>query len=96
MQKLIGFFDGVQLNNKEDWQPQKVQNLVLMLEVVRLFVNPRATPTNTLSNQEYMRKAGLLEPIITLALNDSIPTKVKQEVIIFESFWKKKKEKSQN
>lgn len=60
---------------QKKWPAQKVTNMLMMLELVRILVSP--TNPNANANQMAMNKQGTLETILRLTLkDDKLPEKV--------------------
>jgi hypothetical protein len=58
------------------WKPQKITNMLMMLELVRILVAPSNPNAN--ANQLAMNKQGTLETILRLTLQDNkLPDKVR-------------------
>ncbi|TPX37537.1 hypothetical protein SmJEL517_g00638 [Synchytrium microbalum] len=61
------------------WQPQKVVNTGLILELIRILVMPNNP--NTPMNQNVMNSVHLITPVLDLAMSQTIPTKVKAQAL---------------
>ncbi|KAJ3388906.1 hypothetical protein HDU84_009320 [Entophlyctis sp. JEL0112] len=61
------------------WSDQKIVNAELILELIRILVVPNST--NTVGNQKIMNQAGILPPIIDLALCERVPARVRVQAL---------------
>ncbi|CAG8436175.1 9501_t:CDS:10 [Diversispora eburnea] len=59
----------------QDWQEQKVENSIVLLDLIRILVLPNNT--NTVTNQNVMKQCGVLKPVVELALSSNAPSIVK-------------------
>lgn len=77
IQSLVPFFD-FELTNGNTWNNQKVQNILLMLRLVRVLVSPKNTQQNIVACQKIMFQCRLL----TLLCNFMFAGGVKTEILI--------------
>ncbi|CAG8460120.1 7921_t:CDS:10 [Paraglomus brasilianum] len=60
-----------------DWHDQGTNNILVLLELVRILV--AQNNTNTTTNQRVMNQCGMLKPVIELALASNAPSPVKTQ-----------------
>ncbi|KAK5608469.1 Vesicle-mediated ER to Golgi transport protein [Crenichthys baileyi] len=63
------------------WSAQKVTNLHLMLQLVRLMVSPVNSPGATASSQKCMYQCGLLQQLCTILMATGVPADILTETI---------------
>ncbi|KAJ2160088.1 Vesicle-mediated ER to Golgi transport protein [Coemansia sp. RSA 552] len=63
----------------QDWPPQHARNMLVVLDVVRMLIQPGNT--NTAANQTAMQRSGALPPLLQLALADDAPPPVRAQAL---------------
>ncbi|GAA6098363.1 general vesicular transport factor p115 isoform X2, partial [Tachysurus ichikawai] len=63
------------------WSAQKVTNLYLMLQLVRVMVSPVNSPGATASCQKSMFQCGLLQQLCTILMASGVPADILTETI---------------
>ncbi|KAF9116419.1 hypothetical protein BGX27_002778 [Mortierella sp. AM989] len=83
IQRIPALFDEEEINNerrhdpsmKEMWSDQKGNNMIMVLELIRVLVVP--DHSNTAPNQKSMYQSGILQLLIDLSLTSNAPQRVK-------------------
>ncbi|XP_047221619.1 general vesicular transport factor p115 isoform X1 [Girardinichthys multiradiatus] len=68
-------------NDNSGWSAQKVTNLHLMLQLVRVMVSPVNSPGATASCQKCMYQCGLLQQLCTILMATGVPADILTENI---------------
>ncbi|MED6263770.1 Vesicle-mediated ER to Golgi transport protein [Characodon lateralis] len=68
-------------NDNSGWSAQKVTNLHLMLQLVRVMVSPVNSPGATASCQKCMYQCGLLQQLCTILMATGVPADILTETI---------------
>ena len=80
IQTLVPFFD-FQLSSTTLWAPQKIQNILHMLRLIRMLVSPRNTTQNIAACQKVMYQCRLLALLCTFMFAGGVPTEILIESI---------------
>ncbi|KAM9770746.1 general vesicular transport factor p115 isoform 4-T4 [Menidia menidia] len=68
-------------DDNSGWSAQKVTNLHLMLQLVRVMVSPVNSPGTTTSCQKCMYQCGLLQQLCTILMATGVPADILTETI---------------
>ncbi|XP_060942342.1 general vesicular transport factor p115 isoform X3 [Limanda limanda] len=68
-------------DDNSGWSAQKVTNLHLMLQLVRVMVSPVNSPGETASCQKSMYQCGLLQQLCTILMATGVPADILTETI---------------
>lgn len=80
IQVLVPFFE-LELTSGTNWSPQKVNNITLMLSVVRTLVSWSNTSQNTSQCQKVMHQCQLLSLLCSFMFAGGVPTEILIETI---------------
>ncbi|BFZ03569.1 hypothetical protein BsWGS_06608 [Bradybaena similaris] len=82
IQKLKTFFQLEEdSHSKQGWSAQKVTNMHLMLQLVRILVSPNNPQNQTVSCQKVMNQCGLLQDLCSMLMASGVPADVLTETI---------------
>eukprot|EP00795_Rhopilema_esculentum_P008104 gene8104-14020_t len=79
IQKLIHFFDFGEPSEDRVWSEPKVNNVLLMLQLIRLLVSPSNPVQATSSSQKVMQSCGLLKILCGVLVSSGIPAEILTE-----------------
>jgi len=81
IQKLVHFFDFGEVNDDRAWSEPKVNNVLLMLQLIRLLVSPSNPVQATTSSQKVMQSCGLLKILCGILVSSGIPAEILTETV---------------